>query len=35
MAAERISPQWERSGHGRTLHPHIEANFTDFADKDK
>jgi len=24
-----IEPPWERSGHGRTLHPHIEANDTD------
>jgi len=24
-----IEPQWERSGHGRTLHPHIEAKYTD------
>jgi len=24
-----IEPQWERSGHGRTLHPQIEANDTD------
>jgi len=24
-----IEPQWERSGHGRTIHPQIEANDTD------
>jgi len=25
-------PQPERSGDGRTLHPQIEANYTDFTD---
>jgi len=30
-----IEPQWERSGHGRTLHPHIEAKYTEYTDHEE